>query len=103
MALPLIVGITFIYSGDEIIDYAESQTLSSVTILVISVFVLFLFTPPLIVESEFVCPLRLGVLVLFWIAYGKLPAIILMNTKRGRLKNGHNHNLTLPFLSGERG
>ena len=40
MALPLIIGITFIYSGDEIIDYAESQTLSSVTILVISVFVL---------------------------------------------------------------
>lgn len=42
MALPLIVGITFIFSGDKILDYAENQSLSSVTILVISFFVLLI-------------------------------------------------------------
>ena len=40
MALPLIIVITFIFSGDKILDYAESQTESSVTLLVILVFVL---------------------------------------------------------------
>ena len=42
MALPLIIGLSFIYSVDKIFDYAESQTESSVTILVISVFVILI-------------------------------------------------------------
>ena len=39
MALPLIIGITFIFSADKILDYAESQTETSVTQLVLFVFV----------------------------------------------------------------